>query len=385
MRIGRAALSLAIVATATVAVQSAPAAASGITLQTSTKTTITRGVQRWAIAWVNQHGHQHGYVMSVDLTVPGLHINPGLGYGMVNRRQTTTGIAARVGAIAGINGDLFDWDTSLPWGGVGINGVVYKTPKRDRPSQLYVTSKGRVGIGALNWTASVTQVSSTGKLGAGHNLNGINNLGMADNGYLTMFTPSITSESLEQCAAVTGSIYRGVLTVNRVYSRIGRFYQLSAGHRMLAACGTAGQWLLKHAARNQRLRIRQSLTTTSGAPVRSFISGQRTLRLNGARYRDTTGFHTSGINPETAVCVSQDGAHLKLIAVDGWIRGSNGITLGDLGDLAAALHCYSTVVLDGGGSTTMVERTYGTLHVVNQMPMVYGQRPVSNALLVFKS
>jgi exopolysaccharide biosynthesis protein len=71
--------------------------------------------------------------------------------------------------------------------------------------------------------------------------------------------------------------------------------------------------------------------------------------------------------------------------VDGWIQGSNGITLADLGQLAAALHCWSTVVLDGGGSTTMVERTNGALHVVNQMPNLYGQRPVSNAFLVFKS
>jgi hypothetical protein len=385
MRIGRAALALALTAASVVAVQATPAAASGISLTSTAKTTITRGVQRWGISWTNQNGNQRGYVMSVDLTVPGLHVRPGLGYGMVNRRETTTGIAARYGAIAGINGDLFDWDTSLPWGGVGVRGVVQKTPKRDRPSQLYVTSAGKVGIGALTWTASLAQLSSTGKVLATHGLPGVNSLGVANAGGLTIFTPTITSESLDRCAAVTGTISGRIITVGGVYSHIRSFDHLRTGHRMLAACGTAGQWLLKHAPSHQRLRITQSLTTASGAHVTNFISGERTLRMNGTAYRDTTGFHTTGINPEAAVCVSQDGAHLKIIAVDGWIPGSNGLTLADLGQLAATLHCWSTVVLDGGGSTTMVERTNGVLHVVNQMPNLYGQRPVSNAFLVFKS
>jgi hypothetical protein len=41
------------------------------------------------------------------------------------------------------------------------------------------------------------------------------------------------------------------------------------------------------------------------------------------------------------------------------------------------------VVFDGGGSTTMVKRTAGSLHVVNRVPHWFGQRPVSDALLVF--
>src|SRR2546423_5668242 len=99
---------LALTAVSALAVQSAPALATGITLQSSAKTTITRGVQRWSVSWTNDHGHQHGYLMSVDLTVRGLSIRPGLGHGMINDRETTQAIAARTGAVGGINGDLFD-------------------------------------------------------------------------------------------------------------------------------------------------------------------------------------------------------------------------------------------------------------------------------------
>jgi hypothetical protein len=43
------------------------------------------------------------------------------------------------------------------------------------------------------------------------------------------------------------------------------------------------------------------------------------------------------------------------------------------------------VVFDGGGSSTMVARQAGVIHVLNQMPQYYGQRPVPNGLFVIKS
>ena len=346
-------------------------------------------MQRWSISWTNADGYQHGYVMSVDLTVRGLSVRPGLGYGMVNDREPTSGIAGRTGAVAGINGDLFNWTTELPWGGVGVAGQVAKTPKPGRPSQFYITAKGKVGIGALDWTGSITQLSSTGKVGLSHGVYGINTLQPANTGHLTLFTPAITSQRLCGCPAVTGTVSAGTLTVHHVYSRLGSFSQLASGHKMLAACGTPGRWLLRHAPLGQRLRLAQKLTTPAGAKVVSFISGERVLRRGGKAYYDKGGLHTNGINPETAACVSRDQQHLLFVAVDGWIGyapgGGNGFTLPELGSLVAALHCYSTVVFDGGGSTTMVVRSSGTMHVINQMPKHYGERPIPNALLIYKA
>jgi hypothetical protein len=373
---------------AIVGVLAAPARASGIDLHRSAKTTIVKGVQRWSIWWNNDHGYQHGYVMSVDLTVRGLSIRPAIGHGMVNERETTRSMATRTGAIGGVNGDLFDWGTSLPWGGVAINGVVFKHPPRNRVSQFYLTKDGRAGIGALDWTGTLTLLDPSGKPGVSRSFFAVNAPLRADAGRISLFTPAITSEKLNRCAAVVGTLSGHTMTVTRTYAHVGWFSQLSAGHRMLAACGTAGGWLLQHAPRNQRLRLTQTLTTTSGTRVTSFISGQRALRLGGKAYRDLRGFHTNGINPETAVCVSGDGLHVRFVTVDGWLSwtgGGNGITLGELGQLAKALRCYSATVLDGGGSTTMVERRNGTEHVVNRVPTWYGQRPVANAVFVFKS
>jgi exopolysaccharide biosynthesis protein len=135
------------------------------------------------------------------------------------------------------------------------------------------------------------------------------------------------------------------------------------------------------------LRLRQSITTSSGRRVQSFLSGQRLLRQNGTAVKDPKGFRTSGINPETGLCVSKDGLHVKFIVADGWMSGAGGtgITIADLGQLAAKLNCYSTVVLDGGGSATMIARRAGSLGVLNQMPKVIAQRPVPNGLFVVRS
>jgi hypothetical protein len=74
--------------------------------------------------------------------------------------------------------------------------------------------------------------------------------------------------------------------------------------------------------------------------------------------------------------VSKDGLHVKFIVADGWMSGSGGrgITIADLGRLAARLNCYSTIVLDGGGSATMVAKRANALGVLNQMPKVIAQR-----------
>jgi hypothetical protein len=366
-----------------------PAGAATVTLHRSTKHTVVPGVQWWTVRWTNDDGHQHAYIMSVDLSRKRLHIRPGMADGNVNDRETIGATAGRLHAVAGVNGDLFSWSTYLPWGGIGVGGSVFKTPPRDRPSQFFIRSDGKAGVGSLVFTGAVRDVDATGRLGAGHALSAVNTPGSANAGSLTLFTPAVSGLALHRCAAVAGPVAGRFLTVKRVSPQVRQFDRLPAGSRMLAACGPAGKWLLTHAPLNQKLRITQRLTTTSGARVESFLSGQRTLRKDGKPYNDkASNFHTVGINPETAACVSKDRLHVLLIAVDGWISRFGlgaGITLRELSDLTAALHCYTAVVFDGGGSTTMVARRAGAMHLLNQTPQYYGERAVPNGLFVVRS
>ncbi|MDT4940808.1 MAG: hypothetical protein QOJ34_897 [Pseudonocardiales bacterium] len=364
-------------------------AATGLTVQRFAKHTVAPGLSWRGIAWTNDHGYQRGWVMSVDLTHKALHIKPGMANGNVNDRETIPATGGRMHALGGINGDLFNWYTWLPWGGIGINGTVFKTPAKDRPSQFYIGTDGRAGIGSLVFTGSVRQVSATGAPGAAHVLSAVNTPGSANAGNLTLFTPAVTGLPLDRCAAVSGPVIGRLLTVRRVHTEVKQFDRLPTGRRLLAACGKSGDWLLAHAHLGQRLRITQHLTTSSGAPVSSFLSGQRLLRLHGHAVADSTGFHTTGINPETAACVSKDGTQVRFIVIDGWMSGGDlgggtGVTLAEVSQLAATMHCYSTVIFDGGGSATMVARRSGAVRVVNQMPKHYGLRAVPNGLFVVK-
>lgn len=367
---------------------SGSADAAGPSLRQSTKHTIVRGVQWWSVSWTNKEGYQRAYVMSVNLTYKRLHIQPGMANGTVNDRQTIAATAGRLHAVGGINGDLFSWSTYLPWGGVGIGGTVFKTPSRTRPSQFFIRNDGKAGIGPLLFTGAVRQVSQNGTLGAKHILSAVNTLGSATSGYLTLFTPAVTGLDLRRCSGVSGPVQGQMMTVRHVLPQVHRFSRLRTGVQMLAACGKPGEWLMSNAQVGQRLRITKSLTTQGGRPVTSFLSGQRTLRQNGKPYSDPTGLKTIGINPETAACVSKDRMHVLFVVVDGWIGssgGGNGVTLPELQQLTAALNCYSAVVFDGGGSSTMVGRQAGVVHVINEMPQLFGQRPVPNGLFVLRS
>jgi hypothetical protein len=376
-----------IAALAVVVPSTQAAGAAGLGLHRGTVHTLAPGVQWQRIAWTNEHGPQAAWVMSIDLTHKAIHIRPGMANGHVNDRETVLKIAHQVHALGGINGDLFNWYTWLPYGGVGVKGTVFKTPNPRRPSQFYIRADGHAGIGSLVFTASVKQVNPPGVAEASRVLRAVNTPGSADSGRLTLFTPAVSGLSLNRCSAVSGSMRTGVLTVHRVYTQMSKFNRLRDGHRLLAACGKTGTWLIKHAPLAQKLRIRQHLTTASGKRVQSFLSAQRLIRQHGRAVKDPTGFHTTGINPETGVCVSRDGLHVRFIVADGWMSGNGGrgLTIADLGRFAAALHCYSTIVLDGGGSATMVAHRAGGLAVLNEMPRKIVQRPVPNGLFVVRS
>jgi hypothetical protein len=364
-------------------------AAGGLKLRHSSKHTVVRGVQWWSVTWTNDHGHQQAYVMSVDLSRKSLHLRPAMANGRLNDRVTVPSTANRLHAVGGVNGDLFTWSTYLPWGGIGVGGSVFKTPPRNRGSQFFIDAHGRAGVAPLTFTGSVRQVDVAGRPGARHVLSAVNTPGSADAGNLTLFTSAVSGLSLHRCAAVAGPTTRGVMSVKRVLDPVRHFDRLRPGVKLLAACGKAGRWLVAHAPLGQRLRITDRLRTPSGVPVDSFLSGQRTLRKNGRPFHDRTSkFHTNGINPETAACVSKDRLHVLLITVDGWLSrvgGGSGVTLPELRALTGALHCYTSVVFDGGGSTTMVTRRSGVAQVLNGTPKYYGLRAVPNGLFVVKS
>lgn len=91
----------------------------------------------------------------------------------------------------------------------------------------------------------------------------------------------------------------------------------------------------------------------------------------------------------TAIGLKADGT-IVLLAADGRHRNlSDGLSLPELTRIMRWLGCTEAANLDGGGSTTMYIKGYGTNGVVNHPSDngrydEYGQRPIANAIMVVK-
>jgi exopolysaccharide biosynthesis protein len=115
------------------------------------------------------------------------------------------------------------------------------------------------------------------------------------------------------------------------------------------------------------------------------LGGGPILLKEGAPAAETdSGIYAEGFSrnrhPRTAVGIRKDGS-LVFITVDGRRPSQSvGMTIAEIADLMRELGCTDAINLDGGGSTTMVIRD----KVVNHPSDPSGERPVGNALLVFR-
>lgn len=91
--------------------------------------------------------------------------------------------------------------------------------------------------------------------------------------------------------------------------------------------------------------------------IKEAVGGRKRLLSNGS----VNGDNNSEYDPRTSVGVSQDRKKVYLLVMDGrdgsW---SYGATYYDVAKILLAAGAYNAINLDGGGSTTFVQRTAGT-------------------------
>mgnify|MGYP000277112902 CR=1 FL=1 len=93
-------------------------------------------------------------------------------------------------------------------------------------------------------------------------------------------------------------------------------------------------------------------------------------------------------HPRTAVGITKNN-HLLLVTVDGRQKQAKGMSIPELTRLMNDLKCEYALNLDGGGSTSMYIDAEDSLGIVNYPTDNrkfdhYGQRPVSNAIILTK-
>jgi exopolysaccharide biosynthesis protein len=305
--------------------------------------------------------------------------------------ETRTSIKAQADAtraVGGINADFFsfDADTSVPHGALIINGNVLKTP----PSPLwkgnfYVRADGTAAIGALPYTGSLTRKPRQhGDPAKTHSIASVNTLADAELGRITLVTHGLATTPISRkCTVAQIGIVAGrkvVTTISKGHSKLRR---LALAHWALLVCGgKAAKWLNTNVLAGDR--VNTAITFTDGTPMTA-VSGARVLVANGKTFDDAGGFALGpGPNPETFACASKTGTSVLMGVVDGRSAVSFGLTYAQLTRYLKALNCWSGMVFDGGGSSTLVARLpAGTQTTVRNVPSDGRLREVADGLFIY--
>ena len=292
----------------------------------------------------------------------------------MQRRLSTTA------TIAGVNGDLFNWNVGHPSGLLLMNGVLASPPNPDRSS---------TGI-SPDGTLVVDRVKFAGTWqGAGQRRPLVLNKDPAAGGtalYTSAYGPATpaASETVEVVlspfpAAAPLRDLVGTVTL----AKPGGATPIPPGGAVLVGRGATGAGrLATEAPVGSNVTVRLTLTPDWSGLVDAVGGGPVLVREGRPIFRSNEGFTTDQLvprAPRTAVGQMQD-RRIVLITVDGRRAGySVGMTNFELALLLMRLGVWTGSALDGGGSSTMAYE--GTL--LNRPSDPGGERSIAESLSLF--
>lgn len=340
-------------------------------------------------------------VIRVDLNNPyvSLDVMTGKG-GNLTTRQSTGGMAAETGAVAAVNGDYFSTSgEGAPIGGQISGGVVVSTPSQLEGMYAFAVTKDRQPIiDEFTFEGLVTAED-----GSQFPLSGINKGAYSPEGGSStyshanaayIYTDAWTALDRPKNSSTTPT---EVLVENDIITQISLDAALPIavpeGAYILRTHGLAAQFVKAHLAVGQKLSSVYSLkskTTQQSvdpASLQMMIGGHTILVNNGkaATFSRSTS-SIGGYRARTALGYSQDGRYVYVIAVED-NANSAGMSLTELQSFMTNIGVWKGLNLDGGGSTTMVDRPLAETSTTLTFNTEYGteQRSVVNGLGVYTS
>ncbi|MDP9021988.1 MAG: cell wall-binding repeat-containing protein [Actinomycetota bacterium] len=163
---------------------------------------------------------------------------------------------------------------------------------------------------------------------------------------------------------------------------------IPAGGTVVAATGTHAATLQAHAGERVEAKVYTAGTEWAGA--QQAVAAGPLIVKDGSITPSTSwyaeGFshehHNEALHPRTVVAFT-GGNEMLLLTVDGRQPDSVGLTTQQTAELVRALGAVDAVMMDGGGSTTMVA-DHQTVNVPCSSPSTCGQlRPVASSLVVW--
>jgi Phosphodiester glycosidase len=320
------------------------------------------------------------HVVAIDTHDPTVRLEAAVARDhMISSGETVSSMAARTGAVAGINADYFDiGNTNQPLNVVVRDGALLRTPSKR--AALDVSSAGEVGIGYVSFAGTVaygaTQLPLTG----------VNE--WPPQGGAALITPAYGA------LTATPNVIAATLDPVDTPAGLPGTYRVSAIGApppgpvtgALLGFGPAAQAMgpLPNAGDTVTLAFD---TTPAAATLRAAVGGGPLLVARGAAVNDPYSPAPEESNvrfPVSGAALEPDGT-LLLIVVDGRNAAvSIGLTRPEFGALMRGFGATDGLAFDSGGSATLVTRVLGDARpsVVND-PSDGLERPVADALLAY--
>ncbi|TMJ03859.1 MAG: hypothetical protein E6H01_04790 [Bacillati bacterium ANGP1] len=305
------------------------------------------------------------HVLRVNPEDQTLEIRPALAADMVSGFETTSVIATRYEALAGVNGGYFG-TSGMPLGMVVIDGQLMTTPT-DRRSVFVITREGKPAIVPFEFTGRVLTAGRASLW-----VSGVNHPPHA--GGLAVYTRFYgpLTPPLQTAAIVRNDIVEHLTT--------GKILIPQDGY-VLGVTPDDAELITKFIKVGDRLWLR--LEVWPDLEIASAVGGGPRLVKDGQvfvpfAWEWFSPRHVRERAPRTAVGITAANKVL-LVTVDGRGRQNTGMTLREMAELMVQLGARDAMNLDGGSSATMVVGG----RVVND-PSDGMERPIASALLVLR-
>lgn len=321
-------------------------------------------------------------VIRVDLTndyaeIKGLFSNKGL-----SNRDTVSSMVTNSQAVAGINGDFFNY-SPIPHsiGTLIENGEIISSPL-ERAYALptfYLDNEKNPNIDFFDRSMTLTSLES----GKSLNISIVNKA--SDMNMVTLLNRNWGEKSFgnKYNNENDGEMVEMVVVDDIVKEiRIGlESVDIPENGYVISVRGSRKDALLENFKVGDRVKLQ--LETTPNLENIKFAIGGGSIILKDGQVTNTN-IDIPGNHPRTGIGISKNGNELILATIDGRDTSYVGVSQEVFGNILKELGAYNAINLDGGGSTTMAIRTLDSesSKVVNK-PSENVERKVVNGIGVF--
>lgn len=341
---------------------------------------LSSGVSHENIRRFTTSGWHNINVIRIDLTNPYVNIQGMFNQEGIPKKDSVSGMVEKSGAIAGINGDFFNFRPVSSSMGTLINdGEMVSSPieKAYALPTFFIDALKGAQVGYLDRKMLAKNEDS----GKSVTINTINKI--------TPNCDTVTLLNKHWGKETFGKKFHHdlieVVVVNDIVTdvRIGQnAVAIPSDGYVLAVRGDKTQELESFQKGD---RINLDISTTPDIENIKFAIGGGSIILKDGEL-SLTNINVKGAHPRSGIGVSKDGKELILATIDGRGNSYKGVSQEMFGYILRDLGAYNALNLDGGGSTTMAIRPVDEKKttVVNK-PSDGGERRVVNSVGVFSN